>query len=142
MKKKERNGVLFDDLLKEELKEPDIRSGYEVAKAESLVAKAICRLEAGRHTATADMHCRSAGAPAAMDSANRLTRGLGSESFGDAEEFWPSFNDREVVSPCEGCGTAADDRPRWKDESRDCPDCGADITGCAAARWRPLKLLS
>lgn len=87
MKKKERNGVLFDDFLKEELKDPEIRRKYEAAKAEWLVAKAVVtarkrahltqvelakrlktdqkaiwRLEAGRQNATVDMLWRIAAA--------------------------------------------------------------------------------
>lgn len=87
MKKKDRNGVLFDDFLKEELKDPEIRRGYEAARGEWLVAKAVTaarkrarltqvqlakkiktdqkaiwRLEAGRQNATVDMLWRIADA--------------------------------------------------------------------------------
>lgn len=87
MGKKERNGILFDDFLKEELKDPGIRSMYEAARAKWLVAKAVTtarkrarltqvelakrvktdqkaiwRLEAGRQNATVDMLWRIAAA--------------------------------------------------------------------------------
>ncbi len=87
MKKKNRNGILFDEFIKEELKDPEIRIGYEAAKAEWLVAKAVTiarkraqltqvqlakkiktdqkaiwRLEAGRQNATVDILWRIAAA--------------------------------------------------------------------------------
>lgn len=87
MKKKVRNEILFDDFLKEELKDPEIRGKYEAARAEWLVAKAVTtarkrarltqvelakrvktdqkaiwRLEAGRQNATVDMLWRIAAA--------------------------------------------------------------------------------
>ena len=35
---------------------------------------------------------------------------MDAETFGDAEEYWPAFDERAVVSPCEACGTPADER--------------------------------
>ena len=37
------------------------------------------------------------------------------------------MNPYDIISPCDTCGTPGDDRPRWRDELRDCPDCGARI---------------
>lgn len=48
------------------------------------------------------------------------------DTFGDAEESWPSFDERAVVSPCEACGTPADER-QGADYINGCPDCGAEI---------------
>ena len=48
------------------------------------------------------------------------------DTFGDAEEVWPAFDDRAVVSLCEGCGTPADER-QGVDYVNGCPDCGAFI---------------
>ena len=80
MKKRARNGLPLDEFLKEELKDPEIRLGYETAKAAWLASqaiaaarkrarltqvqlakriktdqKAIWRLETGRQNATVGM---------------------------------------------------------------------------------------
>ena len=45
------------------------------------------------------------------------------ETFGDTE-YWPAFDERYVVSPCEACGAPADER-QGVDYLKGCPDCGA-----------------
>lgn len=69
------------------------------------------------------MYCRPGRTSKAV-SALTEKRQMQTETFGDAEEIWPSFDDRAVVSPCEACGTGADSR-QGVDYLKGCPDCGA-----------------
>ena len=43
MKRKDRNGLPFQEFLKEELEDPEIRAGYRAARAEWLVARAVAK---------------------------------------------------------------------------------------------------